>query len=212
MDGQLIIFDLDGTLIDSREDLAAAINHTRFGFGLGELPTDEITGYVGNGARKLVERSFAGTGVDIDDALARYKRYYNAHSTIHTCCYAGVEEGVRRLTDAGHKLAVMTNKPGDASRAILEHYGLLPFFVRVTGGGDVPRLKPFSDGIEDCLGAAGAGSDKAWMVGDNYTDLEAAANAGVRSVYVNYGFGERRGLNADLCFDSFGELVDWFCG
>ena len=210
MDKGLLIFDLDGTLVDSRADLAAAINHVRGEFGLTPLPLETISGFVGNGARKLVERSFDGTGVDIDEAMRLYQAFYASHYAVHTTCYPGVEEGLERLAAYGHKLALLTNKPGDPSREILRHFGLKRFFVSVVGGGDVARLKPEPDGVFQCLEAAGVPASNAWMVGDHYTDLAVAKNAGIKSAFVRYGFGEARGFEATECFEAFSDLVAFF--
>ncbi len=100
MEPQLLIFDLDGTLIDSRRDLAAGINHMRAHYGLEPLPLETVVGYIGNGVRRLVEGSLQGAEVDIDEALRINKAYYYSHLTVHTALYEGVAEGVRRLAAA----------------------------------------------------------------------------------------------------------------
>ncbi|MDF7800440.1 HAD-IA family hydrolase [Pontiellaceae bacterium B1224] len=210
MDSQLIIFDLDGTLIDSRADLTAGINHMREQYGLEPLSLETVSGYIGDGVRKLVERSLQGADVDVDDALAINKEYYVSHSTVHTSLYEGVETGLKELAGAGHTLAVLTNKPGDPSRAILKHFGLDSLFTVIIGGGDVPNLKPAPDGIFRCLELAGAESSKVWMVGDHHTDLAVAKNAGVRSALVEYGFGHAADYKPDAQFASFADLVGYF--
>ena len=209
---QLLIFDLDGTLIDSRADLAAGINHMRAQFGLAPLAVETIGGYVGNGVRKLVTRSLQGAVVDVDEALRINLEYYWSHLTVHTTLYPGVEEGVRRLEEAGHKLALLTNKQGESSRAIMRHFELDGFFSAIVGGGDVPGLKPEPDGVFQCLETAATKASNAWMVGDHYTDLAVAQNAGVKSAFMQYGFGEERGYKPDLYFSSFSELVGYFVG
>ncbi|VGO14130.1 Phosphoglycolate phosphatase [Pontiella desulfatans] len=210
MEPQLLIFDLDGTLIDSRADLAAGINHMRCHYGLAPLPLETVSGYVGNGVRKLVERSLQGAEVDVDEALAINKAYYAGHLVVHTYLYDGVADGIAELVKAGHKVALLTNKPGEPSRRILEHFGLADRFTSIIGGGDVPNLKPEPDGILACMEAAGMDAATVWMVGDNYTDLAVAENAGVKNAYVRYGFGEERGYKADAYFASFSELVGYF--
>ena len=210
METQLLIFDLDGTLIDSRADLAAAINHMRGQFGLEPLSLKTISSYIGNGSRKLVERSLQGANVDIEEAMRLNKEYYGAHLTVHTTLYEGVAEGLRKLAAAGHKLAVLTNKPGDPSREILKHFGIAECFEAIVGGGDVPQLKPEPDGIFHCMKRTGIEKDRVCMVGDHYTDLAVAENAGVRSALVRYGFGEERGYKPNVYFASFQELVSYF--
>ncbi|MBN2162136.1 MAG: HAD-IA family hydrolase [Pontiellaceae bacterium] len=210
MKPQLIIFDLDGTLIDSRKDLAAGINHMRVHYELEPLPLETIVRYIGNGVRRLVEGCLQGADVDVDEAVEVNKAYYYANLTDHTTLYDGVVEGVRRLADAGHRIAVLTNKPGDPSREILRHFGLAECFTVIIGGGDTARLKPEPDGIVHCMELAGMDATQTWMVGDHYTDLAVAENAGVRSAYVTYGFGEERGYKPNVYFASFPELVGYF--
>ena len=210
MDTQLLIFDLDGTLVDSRADLAAGINHMRGHFGLAPLDLATISTYVGNGVRKLVERSLQGAAVDFDEALQVNTGYYFSHLTVHTQCYSGVVEGIRALSAAGHRLALLTNKPGDPSREIMKYFGLASFFDIILGGGDLERLKPEPDGIFHAMQAVGVDAERVWMVGDHYTDLSAAQNAKVKSAFVRYGFGEKRGFKPTVSFDSFAELTVYF--
>ena len=210
MKPQLIIFDLDGTLIDSRADLTAGINHMRLHYGLDPLPIETVSGYIGNGVRLLVERSLQGVDVDVDEALAINKDYYFSHATVHTRVYEGVEEGIPALAKAGHKLALLTNKPGDPSRDILQHFGLTEHFFAILGGGDIEHLKPDPEGVLQCLELSGVNAANAWMVGDHYTDLAVAENGGIKSAFVRYGFGEERGYKPDAYFASFSELVGYF--
>ena len=211
MNAKLLIFDLDGTLVDSRADLAEGINHMRKSLGLEPLPLATVSQYVGNGVRKLVERSLQGAEVDVEEALRINKAYYFSHLTVHTSCYPGVRDGLRQLAEAGHTLALLTNKPGDPSREILKHFKIDRFFSSVIGGGDVANLKPEPDGVFQCLEDSGMEASKAWMVGDHYTDLSVAKNAGIKSAFVRYGFGEERGFQPDVRFDSFPGLVEYFC-
>jgi len=207
---QLLIFDLDGTLIDSRADLAAGINHMRVQYGLDPLALETVVSYIGNGVRRLVEGSLQGADVDIEEALQINKAYYYSHLTVHTTLYEGVAAGLRELSDHGHKLAVLTNKPGDPSREILRHFGIADVFEAVIGGGDVETLKPEPDGVWRCLELSGMNRPDTWMIGDHYTDLAVAANARIKNAFVRYGFGEERGYKPDVYFASFSELVGYF--
>lgn len=210
MQTQLLIFDLDGTLVDSRADLAAGINHMRSQYGLGTLPLDTISAYVGSGVHDLVERSLRGTEVPFEEALGINRAYYNSHLTVHTTAYPGVCEGIRKLSQAGHQLALLTNKPGDASRAIMQHFGLSEHFTSMIGGGDIEKLKPAPDGIHASLAKTSMSAPQAWMIGDHHTDLVAATNANIRSAFVEYGFGDRLCYEADVNFASFSALVEFF--
>ena len=210
MEAQLLIFDLDGTLIDSRRDLAEGINHMRGHFGLEALSLETISSYIGNGSRKLVERSLQVAEVDVDEAMRLNREYYYDHLTVYTTLYDGVAEGLRTLREAGHKLAVLTNKPGDPSRAILQYFEVAEYFEAILGGGDVAALKPEPDGVFCAQQLTSMDSDRTWMIGDHYTDLSVAKNAGVRSAFVQYGFGEERGFEPSIYFSSFSELVGYF--
>lgn len=210
MEPQLLIFDLDGTLIDSRADLAAGINHMRNHYNLDSLPLETVSSYIGNGVRKLVERSLCGADIDFEEALRINKEYYYSHLTVHTTLYTGVAEGVRRLATAGHELAVLTNKPGDPSRTILRHFEIDGFFAAIIGGGDVEKLKPEPEGVYRCIKLSGMNPARAWMIGDHCTDLAVAENAGIKSAFVRYGFGEQRDCKPDVYFASFSELVGYF--
>jgi len=211
MNPQVLIFDLDGTLIDSRKDLAAGINHMRIHFGLEPLPLAAVVGYIGNGVRRLVEGSLQGAEVDVEEALRVNREYYCSHLTVHTVLYDGVEQGIRRLTAAGHKLAVLTNKPGDPSRQILKYFGISDAFSSIIGGGDVENLKPDPEGARRCMTVSGANGANTWMIGDHWTDLAVADHAGIKSAFVRYGFGEERSYKPDVYFASFSELVGYFC-
>ena len=208
---QLLIFDLDGTLIDSRADLAAGINHMRSHFGLEPLSLETVVGYIGHGVRRLVAGSLQGADVALEEALCINKEYYYSHLTVHTTLYEGVEQGVHRLTAAGHQLAVLTNKPGDPSRQILAYFGIGDYFAAIIGGGDIENLKPEPDGVHRCMEVSGVDTANTWMIGDHYTDLAVAENAGIKSAFVRYGFGEVRGYKPDVYFASFSELVGYFC-
>jgi phosphoglycolate phosphatase len=208
MDKKLLIFDLDGTLAETRYDLTTGINCMRAHYGLSPLTVETVTGFIGNGVRKLVERSVEGVDVDVDEALALNRKFYAEHMFDKTCLYPGVEEGLGQL--AGHKLAVLSNKPGDPTRAILKHLGVEDRFFRIYGGGDLPNLKPSPDGVEALLEESGMVAENTWMIGDHHTDLEVAHNAGVKSAFVTYGIGHAGEFSADQTWHGFQELVEFF--
>ncbi|QHI69907.1 HAD family hydrolase [Tichowtungia aerotolerans] len=203
-----MIFDLDGTLAETRQDLASGINLMRAHYGLAPLDVETVTGYIGDGIRKLVERSLQGLDVDIDEAVALDKKFYAEHMFDETRLYPGAEEGLKALS--AHALAVLSNKPGDPTRAILKHLGVDGLFFRMLGGGDLPNLKPSPDGIEALLAESGISKENTWMIGDHHTDLEVAHNAGVKSGFVTYGLGHAGEFSADQTWSTFGELVDFF--
>jgi phosphoglycolate phosphatase len=190
----LIVFDLDGTLVDSKRDLAESTNEMLAGYGAAPLPLDHVAGFVGEGARLLVRRALAAAGLDADSpgALDRFRDIYDRRLLNHTRPYAGVPELVRDLAGRA-RLAVLTNKPEAPSRRLLEAFDLAPHFASVIGGDSgVPR-KPDPAGLRRLMDEAGAGADATVFVGDSMIDVETARNAGVRICVALYGFGRLRG-------------------
>ncbi len=186
----LFIFDLDGTLVDSRRDIATAMNRVRARHGLPPLPVETVSRYVGDGVRRLVERSLAGVDADIDEAVALQNELYRQHLHDETTLYPGVRDGLQALGRAGHRLAVATNKEHVACETILTHFGIRPLFgAGVIGGGMGARLKPDPDMIARLMRAAGADPGDTWMVGDHETDIRSAKAAGVSSVFLESGIG-----------------------
>jgi phosphoglycolate phosphatase len=191
---QILIFDLDGTLVDSRRDLATGINLMRRHYGLKPLKLETVTGFVGEGVRNLVTRSLqdAPSAVDLEEALRLNESYYRRHLHDETTLYPGVQDGLARLARAGHALALLSNKPGPASRAILRHFAIEAFFARIIGGDSGLPLKPDPAAVLAILKALDGAAADAWMIGDHYTDIATARRAGIHSVFVTYGIGTLR--------------------
>jgi phosphoglycolate phosphatase len=187
---RLAIFDLDGTLVDSVEDLAASVNHALRAVGLPPRSLEEIRGFVGEGARLLVERAVAPRAELLEPALAAWWTHYEAHCLDRTRPYPGVGA---LLAGAGRALAVHTNKPGALARRILEGLGLLGHFAVVLGGDEAPR-KPDPAGVRLIQARVGAGPDETVFVGDSRIDLATARAAGVRMVAVTWGLVPREEL------------------
>ena len=186
----LIIFDLDGTLIDSAEDLAISMNATREHFGLAPLDPALIYSFVGNGAAMLVRRALGPQASDAfaGEALDFFLKFYRAHALEHTRLYPGVREVIGELSSARHQLAVLTNKPVKISSDIVTALGLSKHFLRVYGGDSFERKKPDSIGIRTLMSDASARQEETLMVGDSGVDVQAARNAGVKSCGVAWGF------------------------
>ena len=191
MKRQIIIFDLDGTLIDSRQDLATGINLMRRHYGLGPLSVATVVGFVGEGIRNLVSRSLQDAPfiVDLDEAVRMDTECYRQHIHDETMLYPGVREGLNHLVAAGHVLALLSNKPGAASREILLHFGIEALFASIIGGDSGVPLKPNPEAVFAILQAVGGERANTWMVGDNHTDIAAAHRAGIHSIFVTYGLG-----------------------
>ena len=212
----LLIFDLDGTLIDSKEDLCCAVNATRTHSGLPPLANETVYSYVGEGAPVLIRRTLGPGATDkqVADALSFFLAYYNAHMIDHTVLYHGVRETLDRLLEAGVKMAVLTNKPVRMSRAIVEALGMGAHFRRVYGGNSFDQKKPHPIGIETLMSECESTRDRTMMVGDSGVDIRTARNAQVKACGVTYGF-QPDTLAADppdLLVDRFEQLGDWVCG
>jgi len=203
-----IFFDLDGTLIDSRADLATAVNLTRREFGLPDLPAGLVASYVGDGLRRLVARAMPERFARLDDAVTCARTLYGAHLLDRTTLYPGVADALRMLGAHGWKLAVVTNKPCEFIRPILDGLGVGGEFETLVGGGDTAALKP--DPAPVLLAATRLGIADlhgSWVAGDHFTDMEAGRRAGLQRCFCRYGFGELRGEGFDLAVDSLVELA-----
>lgn len=206
----LIVFDLDGTLVDSSLDLANAVNAAlrRADVKAPALSLDVVRSFIGSGARNLVSRSlvYAGVALPAGEALPIFLEEYEKRLTEHTRFYPGVEEVLDRL--AAHPLAVLTNKPGDMSRRIIEALGAGPRFFRVYGGGDLPTRKPDPDGLQRLMAEAMATPATTVMVGDSSIDVRTGRAAGAHTAGVRYGFDPEslRTDPPDALFDTLGEL------
>ena len=186
--GRLIAFDLDGTLIDSSRDLADSVNDLLGELGAPPLPRESITRMVGEGARVLVRRALAASGLPAtSDALARFLAFYDARLLDHTRPYDGIADIVRDAREHA-RVAVLTNKPLEPSEKVLAGLGLRGLFDDVIGGdGPFPR-KPDPAGLRALMERAGATPARTLMVGDSRIDYETAANASARCCLVAYRF------------------------
>lgn len=189
----LVVFDLDGTLIDSRRDLADAANALVREYGGAPLTVDQVTAMVGEGVAVLVRRALLAAGLDpqTPGAVQRFMAHYDVRLTAHTRPYPGVPEMLATLRADGLTLAVLTNKPGTATGQILERLGLARFFSSTAGGDTAAGRKPDPAGLLDLIGRAGASPSSTLMVGDSPVDMETARRAGARICLARWGFGYR---------------------
>ena len=186
---KLVIFDLDGTLIDSELDLATAVNAMLRHYGRNELPLQVIGTYIGDGAPMLIRRAL-GDPADrefLQEALNYFLLYYRDHKLDNTLPYEGIKEALQRIGGT-RKLAVLTNKPVKASQGILAGLGLAKSFFQVYGGNSFETKKPDPLGANTLMREAGVQPDETVMVGDSGVDILTARNAGLWSVGVTYGF------------------------
>jgi len=193
---RLLVFDLDGTLIDSRLDLIHSVNAMLRHIGRPELDGDIIASYVGDGAPALVRRALGDTDTD-DEALFRaameyFLGYYRVHKLDHTTVYEGIPEVLARLADSSNgpprQMAVLSNKPVNPSRLIVQALGLGDFFVCIYGGNSFTTKKPDPLGVQTILQETGVAADEALMIGDSSVDVLTGRNAGLWTCGVTYGF------------------------
>ena len=208
-----ILFDLDGTLVDSVPDLAAAANTLLGELGRPPLSLAQVTGMVGDGAAKLVERALAASGVT--DAppsrvLDRFLALYEADPTRLTRAYDGVSQVLDQLAAAGFRLGVCTNKPERATRAVLSGLRLERYFPVVLGGDSGPTRKPDAGPLCTAVERLGSQPGSAAMIGDHRNDVAAARAAGMPVIFARYGYGAAtlRDLAPDAFIDRFTELPE----
>jgi len=191
---KLVIFDLDGTLIDSRLDLVNSVNAMLRHFERPELPGEVVASYVGDGAPMLVRRALGDPEDEafFKQALEFFLSYYREHKLDHTVVYAGIPEALRQIRSNGpeqaRKMAVLSNKPVHPSRAIVEALGLAEFFVHVYGGNSFETKKPDPLGVRTLLKATCTSPEYSMIVGDSLVDILTGRNAGIATCGVTYGF------------------------
>ncbi|MGC1370721.1 MAG: HAD-IA family hydrolase [Candidatus Sulfotelmatobacter sp.] len=192
---KLVIFDLDGTLIDSRLDLVRSVNAALRHIQRPELPADVIASYVGDGAPILIQRALGAEAEDkelVHQGLQFFLSYYREHKLDHTTVYHGVREAlaaIQRASDGTQrKMAVLSNKPVVPSRSIVEALGLGSFFMQIYGGNSFATKKPDPEGARKLLEENSVRPGEAMIVGDSHVDVETGRNTGLWTVGVNYGF------------------------
>jgi phosphoglycolate phosphatase len=206
----LLIFDLDGTLIDSKRDLADSVNAMRIHLGEPPLADETVYSYVGNGAPVLVRRALPGRPEEeIELGLRYFLEYYRDHMLDATTLYPGVREALDQLMDSPAKMAVLTNKPVRFSEHLIKGLGLDGHFFRIYGGNSFEEKKPHPKGIELLMEESGIGRDRTIMVGDSAVDILTARNAQVRACGVSWGFQPETFADAppDFVIDQMSELV-----
>lgn len=204
-----LIFDLDGTLIDSKQDLIRSVNAMLVETGREPLHEDTVSSYIGHGAPRLVVRALGNgaTEEECERALKFFLTHYDEHKLDSTHAYPGVAEALEELRD--FPMAVLTNKPVRVSRKILEGLGLANYFRAVYGGNSFETKKPDPLGAKKILEELSAAPAEALLVGDSEVDVQTARNAGTLAAAVNYGFGthDRAAFPADIYVDRLTELA-----
>lgn len=215
---KLVIFDLDGTLVDSRLDLANSVNAMLQHYSKPELPCDVIAGYIGDGAPMLVRRSLGDPDDEkfVEEALGYFLAWYREHKLDNTYVYEGVKEALAAIAQSANgqprKLAVLTNKPVRPSQMIVDALGLGSFFAQVYGGNSFHTKKPDPQGAQVLLDENGVRADETVMVGDSEIDVLTARNSGMYSIGLSYGFAPHTlaTVPPDVLVDTPQELAQVF--
>ena len=216
---KLLIFDLDGTLVDSELDLAHAINAMLRHYSRPELPVDVIGSYIGDGAPMLVRRSLGDPQDEkfVQEALHYFMKYYREHKLDNTRAYKGIPEALQALRDRSNgrlKMTVLTNKPIGPSQGIIEGLGMSELFAQVYGGNSFETKKPDPLGALKLLEETGTKPHEAVMIGDSQNDVLTARNAGMWCLGVTYGFAPEtlHKHPPDVLIDEPGELLPALIG
>lgn len=215
---QALLFDLDGTLVDSVPDIAVAIDRMLQSLQLPVAGEARVRNWVGNGAQKLVQRALAYgydesenavTWPHLTEAHQRYSAFYREHLAVHTRCYDGVVDALQQLHAAAMPLAVVTNKPEAFATGLLHELQLLSLFACVIGGDTVAERKPTAMPLLEAARRLQVDVTRCWMIGDSKTDIHAARNAGMPVVAVPYGYNHGEDVRAfapDALVDSLALL------
>jgi phosphoglycolate phosphatase len=208
---ELLIFDLDGTLVDTVEDIAQAVNFSLRSLGFGEQSLASLAGYVGDGVRKLLQRAFSSEDPQlIDKAVENFRYYYRNH----ICDYSYVYAGIEYMLDHYHqkKLTILTNKTQEFADDLLKRTGLFSRFTMVVGGGAGYAYKPDPEAVTAILHAVDGDASQAMIIGDSPNDITAGKNAGIKTCAVSYGYSTRAMLQKcepEIIIDHPAELMDY---
>lgn len=205
---ELCIFDLDGTLVDTRADITTAVNLMLSHYGLDPMEMEEVIGYVGDGVRKLVSRCIISKNIDLEEAVKIFNDAYDRHLLDTTKLYPDVYTVFDRLS--GVRKALLTNKPGSFTMKILDALQLTPYFEVIVCGDTLPVKKPSPEVVYHILMKTGVSGNKAILIGDGKNDVLTARAAGIPSVYASYGYSSIRrdmALVPDFIIDRITDLL-----
>ena len=214
---ELVMYDLDGTLVDSVPDITRSIDQMLAALGRAPAGESKVRGWVGNCTRLLVARALAD-GMDVEAVVPEelqaatdlYLAVYAQCNGRYSALYAGVEEALTAFADQGVRQVVVTNKPYALAKGLLEHCGLAHFFAGIVGGDSLPQQKPAPEPLLHMLNTHQVSAQHALMVGDSINDISAAKAAGVKVAAVTYGYNYGQPIAAsepDLVVDSIAELL-----
>jgi len=219
-DKELILFDLDGTLIDSAPDLARSINYMLTTIGKENFSDEEIDSWVGNGAKTLVSRALSGTTIIdttldadfVDDALKIFLDFYKENVCVKTVAYPHVASVLEKLKEDGYKMAIVTNKPFEFVEPILSTLGLENYFELSIGGDSLEKKKPEPEPLLYLCEKLGVSVDRTLMIGDSKNDILAATAAEIESIGVTYGYNYGEDIGAyhpNIVVDNFKDILNY---
>ena len=217
MSARLIVFDLDGTLIDSAPDLVKAVNYALTKLDKPTHSQVTIQQWIGNGADVLVKRALLNNWHvgeipdDFEDAFELFKTYYAEHDWVHSRLYDGVLETLQTLKNDGFKLACITNKTARFTNPLMETAGLAPYFDFIASGDTFVEMKPEPLPLLETAKLFNVVPENAWMIGDSINDISAGKRAGFKTIAVSYGYAGQHSmaeLNADYTVNAILEIVD----
>ncbi len=217
MSARLIVFDLDGTLIDSAPDLVKAVNYALTKLDKPTHSQATIQQWIGNGADVLVKRALLNNWHvgeipdDFEDAFELFKTYYAEHDWVHSRLYDGVLETLQTLKNDGFKLACITNKTARFTNPLMETAGLAPYFDFIASGDTFAEMKPNPLPLLETAKLLNVVPENAWMIGDSINDISAGKRAGFKTIAVSYGYAGQHSmadLNADYTVNAILEIVD----
>ena len=210
-----VVFDLDGTLIESLPDIQLATNRTLGDLGLDPLDDKTTRGFVGKGSRHLLTKALLHYGKvpedeEIDYAYVRFLHHYSNAPAEGGYVFPGVEDVLEALRDRGHTLAICTNKPHQPTVQVLEAYGIADFFGVIVGGDDVENRKPHPDHLIETTHRLDLDKNDVVFVGDSENDIQASVAADIRSILLTYGYSSlpHESLGADVIIDAFPDVID----
>jgi phosphoglycolate phosphatase len=202
-----IIFDLDGTLVDSKKDIAHSVNRTLIRFNLPEKKLEEIYTMIGEGIYKLILQALTGHEEKVESGVEVFRAYYRKNLLDTTVCYPGIYEVLDQIED--RFLAVITNKPKEFTIPILKGLELLDRFDLIISGDEMWPKKPSPDSIYEVMKRSASSGPETLNIGDHYTDILAGKNADIVTCWASYGFGQRRNLVPDLTISKPMDLIEY---
>jgi phosphoglycolate phosphatase len=210
-----IVYDLDGTLADTAEDLVATLNWLLAREGLAPLPVESAGSLLGAGARALINRGFAASGQTLDASAIEvlfgdFLEYYNAHIAVHTQLYPGVKEALHAVAQAGWRQAVCTNKIESSAKLLIAKLGIAEHFAFICGQDTFGVGKPDAKPLLETIAVSGGSKDRSIMIGDSGTDIKTARAAGVPAIAVDFGYSDVpvAELGPDRVISHFNELME----